>query len=362
MAHHVQPANGSHAANDNVVRVQTVGTDGTTAGGISLQPATSGGSLIYRNIDLDETGILVVAGAHQVYGYYLFNAAASVRYIKFYNKATAPTVGTDTPVMTYPLPAGAAANVAFPNGVAFSLGIGVGATTGLADNSTGAPADQRCGGQRELQVVATFVNDTFTGAINTALTAHTGETGATWTKHASSGAGTVILTDVNRARVGTTGGTILYYASGTPAGADYSVAAPVFAASNTTRAIGVTGRVDTAANTYYGAFYDGTNTRWELRSVVAGVVTTLGTSAQALTVSSTYTATLQMVGTAITLLVDGSSVVSVTDSSIAAAGSVGVLGSTASTNTTGYHLDSLTATDAVAATTTRSLALTGVGS
>jgi hypothetical protein len=210
--------------------------------------------------------------------------------------------------------------------------------------------------------VATFVNDTFTGAINTALTAHTGETGATWTKHASSGAGTVILTDVNRARVGTTGGTILYYASGTPAGADYSVAAPVFAASNTTRAIGVTGRVDTAANTYYGAFYDGTNTRWELRSVVAGVVTTLGTSAQALTVGSTYTATLQMVGTAITLLVDGSSVVSVTDSSIAAAGSVGVLGSTASTNTTGYHLDSLTATDAVAATTTRSLALTGVGS
>jgi hypothetical protein len=140
MAHHVQPANGSHAANDNVVRVQTVGTDGTTAGGISLQPATSGGSLIYRNIDLDETGILVVAGAHQVYGYYLFNAAASVRYIKFYNKATAPTVGSDTPVMTYPLPAGAAANVAFPNGVAFSLGIGVGATTGLADNSTGAPA------------------------------------------------------------------------------------------------------------------------------------------------------------------------------------------------------------------------------
>jgi hypothetical protein len=58
----------------------------------------------------------------------------------------------------------------------------------------------------------------------------------------------------------------------------------------------------------------------------------------------------------------GPRVVSVTDSSIAAAGSVGVLGSTASTNTTGYHLDSLTATDAVAATTTRSLALTGVGS
>lgn len=104
-------------------------------------PATSGGLTIYRNIDLDETGILISTGAHQLYGWYLFNNATSVRYVKFYNKATAPTVGTDTPLLTIPLVPGGGANVEYNVGIdGFALGIGVGATTGVADNNTGAPS------------------------------------------------------------------------------------------------------------------------------------------------------------------------------------------------------------------------------
>jgi hypothetical protein len=36
-----------------------------------------------------------------------FNATAGVKYLKLYNKATAPTVGTDTPFVTFALPASA---------------------------------------------------------------------------------------------------------------------------------------------------------------------------------------------------------------------------------------------------------------
>ena len=96
--------------------------------------------LTSRNLDVDESGDNQVDTACKLYGYYVFNNAAAVRYLKLYNKATAPTVGTDTPVITIPLPPQAAANVSFVQGIAFSLGLGVGATTGVADNNTGAPA------------------------------------------------------------------------------------------------------------------------------------------------------------------------------------------------------------------------------
>lgn len=65
-----------------------------------------------------------------------FNAAASVRYLKFYAKATAPTVGTDTPVLTIALPVGAF-NINL-NGHYIPTGIAYGMTTGAADADTGA--------------------------------------------------------------------------------------------------------------------------------------------------------------------------------------------------------------------------------
>ncbi len=42
--------------------------------------------------------------------------------------------------MTVPLPPFSAANVHFDTGIAFATGIGIGATTGVADNNTGAPS------------------------------------------------------------------------------------------------------------------------------------------------------------------------------------------------------------------------------
>lgn len=100
-----------------------------------------GGLEIYRNLDLDETGANVKATAGQVFGWYLYNAASATRHVKFYDKATAPTVGSDTPVLTITLPPTSGANVFFGlPGIQFDNGIGLGATTGVADNNAGAPS------------------------------------------------------------------------------------------------------------------------------------------------------------------------------------------------------------------------------
>lgn len=109
-------------------------------GYIGVVPLTSGGLSIHRSIDLDESEEEVKGSAGQLYGYFLYNLATAKRYIKFYDGTAAViVVGTDTPVMTIPLEADQGANVNFGEGVQFSSGICIAATTGLADNDTGAP-------------------------------------------------------------------------------------------------------------------------------------------------------------------------------------------------------------------------------
>ncbi len=61
---------------------------------------------------------------------------AAVRFVKIYNKAAAPTVGTDTPLLTLAIPGTGAANVAFPNGLSFSTGIALAITAAATDGDT----------------------------------------------------------------------------------------------------------------------------------------------------------------------------------------------------------------------------------
>jgi hypothetical protein len=132
-----QPANSN---NLNVAVNAALPAGSNTIGNVVEVPATSGGCSIYRNLDTNATGTNVKGSAGQVYGWYICNNATAARFVKLYDKATAPTVGTDTPVMTLEIPASSAANVSFPFGIAFTNGIGIGATTGVADNNSGAPS------------------------------------------------------------------------------------------------------------------------------------------------------------------------------------------------------------------------------
>lgn len=108
---------------------------------VAMAVALSGGYLTNRKLSGASTNSTNVKGTFgQVYGWYLYNLNAAVRYLKLYNKAAAPTVGTDTPTHTIPIPPGGGANIEIAGGLEFTLGIGFGITTGIADNDTGAVA------------------------------------------------------------------------------------------------------------------------------------------------------------------------------------------------------------------------------
>ena len=101
----------------------------------------TGGYLINRVISAATDNATLVKGAQgQLMGIQACNTNAAARYLKIYNKATAPTVGTDTPALTITLPPSVPVNIEFSRGVNFGTGIGLGIVTGAADSSTTAVA------------------------------------------------------------------------------------------------------------------------------------------------------------------------------------------------------------------------------
>lgn len=111
----------------------------------TLTPTTTSGLTIFKSIDIDETEEEIKATAGNVYGYYFANTTASARYLKFYNATAASvTVGTTTPVITLYLPPTSAGHIGLPYPISFSTAITVAATTGVADNDTGAPGANDC--------------------------------------------------------------------------------------------------------------------------------------------------------------------------------------------------------------------------
>jgi hypothetical protein len=106
---------------------------------VSDNVSISGGANVFRLIAAASTNAsLVKGGMGQVYGWYLFNAAAATRFVKLYNKATPPTVGTDLPWLTIGIPAGAAANVWNGAGISFPAGIALATTVSMADSASDA--------------------------------------------------------------------------------------------------------------------------------------------------------------------------------------------------------------------------------
>lgn len=100
------------------------------------------GTTPYKLISTASTNANVVkASPGNLYTIVAIGQTSTIKYLKLYNKATAPSVGTDVPVMTIPVPAntqGAGLAIPFPISVNFPLGIGIAITSGAADNDTGA--------------------------------------------------------------------------------------------------------------------------------------------------------------------------------------------------------------------------------
>ena len=116
----------------------------TNAGTFAVQPqaATSGGWTPFHLISAASTNATVVKNAAgQIGSFNIGNTNAAIRFVKLYDKATTPSVGTDVPVKTLLIPGsttggGNAQN--YPLGVLFSNGISIATTTGIADSDTAA--------------------------------------------------------------------------------------------------------------------------------------------------------------------------------------------------------------------------------
>jgi hypothetical protein len=111
---------------------------------ISPRPNTTGfnGTTPYKLISLATTNASIVkSSGGNLYSIVAIGLTSTVRYLKLYNKATAPTVGTDVPVMTIPIPAntqGAGISIPFSMGVNFPIGISLAITGTAVDNGTTA--------------------------------------------------------------------------------------------------------------------------------------------------------------------------------------------------------------------------------
>jgi hypothetical protein len=129
------------------------GADGNNDGDVALTnplptavvPLATNGQTIFRSLDLDESEEQIKATGGSVYGLWVTNRATATRYIKFYNATAASvTVGTTTPVITVGVPGNSTDDIAAMlsgggPGIMFGTAITVAATTGFADDDTGAP-------------------------------------------------------------------------------------------------------------------------------------------------------------------------------------------------------------------------------
>lgn len=114
--------------------IQTVSA--TLANGPTLT-LTRVASLATTNSTLARTGVSRLVGGT------LFNTSAATKFFKLYAKATAPTVGTDVPILTIPIaPSGRVdlASVVGPSGLNVALGLGFGITGAVGDTDTTATA------------------------------------------------------------------------------------------------------------------------------------------------------------------------------------------------------------------------------
>lgn len=90
--------------------------------------------------------------AGTVYNILASNTNASPRYVKFYNKASAPTVGTDVPIITITVPANGTIHADMGTlGHRFATGIAIAITAGAADSDTAAI------GANEVKVLTSYI-------------------------------------------------------------------------------------------------------------------------------------------------------------------------------------------------------------
>lgn len=110
---------------------------------VNVGPATSVGSASHHNLvsAASTNATAVKASAGVINNLYFGNNAATHAYVKIYDKASAPVVGTDTPIMTIMVPANGVATIgAGYVGMRLVTGVAYAVTGGAAVTDTTAVA------------------------------------------------------------------------------------------------------------------------------------------------------------------------------------------------------------------------------
>lgn len=128
-------------ATEPIPGAQTTATQAVSLTSTRITPnAADGHSTHSHYISVASTNdTLVLTGARAVGLITATNTNAAARFLKVYNKASAPT-SADTPIMTILLPPGQTVVVTPSNSARMSLGLGFRLTTGIAVADTGAVA------------------------------------------------------------------------------------------------------------------------------------------------------------------------------------------------------------------------------
>ena len=123
----------------NPVPVEAIGT-------VNVNIVSGGSAAPYSYLaagSANQDSRVVKAGAGSVYSITGVSAIADLRYLKLYNKATAPT-SADIPVLRLPIPANSFFSFPVLLGMLFSAGISFRITTGIADNDAGTATANDC--------------------------------------------------------------------------------------------------------------------------------------------------------------------------------------------------------------------------
>ena len=140
----------STIANGLDVDVTRLPAGANLIGDVGIGVRTSGGTTLYKNIDVDESEDEIKGTAGQIYWMHVMNLSASVLFLKIYDApAASVTVGSTVPDLTFPIPTqgdtnGAGFTLPIPNGIALGSGITIACTTGIADADSVGPGANEC--------------------------------------------------------------------------------------------------------------------------------------------------------------------------------------------------------------------------
>lgn len=173
-------------------------------------------------------------------------------------------------------------------------------------------------------MLTSIFNDTFTDTAGTVLSAHTSDSGGTWTLHPGSTASSeAVITSSNRVREANVSNSNTYYASVTPTSPDYDVHAGFVAVTNVSSDICVAGRIDTTVRDWYYAYAHMTGSvGFYLGKCVGGTFTALGNGL--FTLSGSAPIKLIMRGDVIAVAGNGGTRFVTQDTAITAAGRPGI--------------------------------------